>query len=566
MEVLKLLQETYLGKIKMIYIDPPYNTGSDFVYEDDFAEETGRYIANSGQYDEEGNRLVQNTESNGRFHTDWLNMMYPRLRMAKTFLSDDGAIFISIDDHEVDNLKKMCDETFGGSCFVADISWQRTYSTRNDSQGIVSEVEHIIVYSKQPGWSPNKLPRTEEMDSIYKNPDNDIALWTSDNPFAPGAATHQGMVYAIQHPFTGEMLYPPNGRCWAYGQEQMLEIMRCWCDYELKPLDDKQRRADICGISEDDLRIDAQAIILAESLEISASKAKDVYNRGTWPKLYFTKGGFGGIRRKTYLGDVGGKLPTNLWPYSEVGHTDEAKKELKALFDDNAPFDTPKPVRLIDRILTIASDNDSLIMDFFSGSATTAHAVLRKNAEDGGQRKFLLVQVPEKSNSPKYETLCEIGKERIRRAGAKIKADSPLTTQDLDVGFRVLKCDESNMKPVYYAPADTVQEQMDLLTDNIKEDRTPEDLLFQVMLDMGVPLSSTIEVTEIAGKKVFDVGGNFLLACFDKDVTEETITEVAKRGPYYFAMRDSSMADDTVAANFEQIFRTYSPNTVRRIL
>lgn len=566
LEVLKLLQETYLGKVKMIYIDPPYNTGNDFVYEDDFAQSTDEYLANSGQFDEEGNRLVTNTESNGRFHTDWLNMIYPRLKLAKDLLAEDGIIFISIDDGECANLIKVCNDVFGEDCFVADISWQRTYAPRNDSKGIVREVEHLIAFSKEMAWMPNYLPRTEEMDSKYKNPDNDVMPWTSSDAFAPGAATHQGMVYAIQHPFTGKMLYPYVGACWRYQQDTMLQIMNGWTPYILKNLNDEDQRAQICGILPSEVRKDVMGIVLADPLNVAIKNSQNVLERGQWPKFYFTQNGLGGIRRKTYIKNVGGKLPTNFWPHTETGHTDEAKKEVKALFDGAAPFDTPKPIRLIDRMLTIATEKDSLVLDFFSGSATTAHAVMKKNAEDGGQRKFIMVQLPEKSASPQYDTLCDIGEERIRRAGAKIKEENPMGTMELDVGFRVLKCDTSNMKDVYYTPDELDASMFDLLTDNIKEDRTPEDLLFQVMLDLGVLLSSKVEETVIAGKKVFKVEDNFLVACFDRDVTNEVIEAIAREKPIYFVMRDSSLANDSVATNFDQIFATYSPETIRKVL
>ena len=566
LDVLKLLQETYLGKIRLIYIDPPYNTGGDFVYNDHFEEESGAYLANSGQYDDQGNQLVQNTESNGRFHSKWLNLIYPRLRLSRDILTDDGAIFISIDDNECANLIKVCEEIFGESCFVGDISWQRTYSTRNDSQGIVREVEHLVVFSKQPNWNPNKLPRTEEMDSKYKNPDNDVTSWRSSDPCASEGATHQGMVYAIQHPFTGEMLYPSDKAHWRYQQDDMLRFMQDWCHYELKNLHDEEQRAKVCGIATDQVRPDVKSIVLSLPLEQSRNLAQKKYDEGPWPRFFFTKGGRGGIARKTYLDSVGGKLPTNLWPYEEVGHTDEAKKEVKALFGGTAPFDTPKPVRLLDRILTIATDKDSLVLDYFSGSATTAHAIMKKNMEDNGKRKFIMVQLPEKSNSPDYDNLCEIGEERIRRAGRKIKEENPLVTKDLDIGFRVLRLDSSNMKDVYYTPSDYTPDMFDMLTDNIKEDRTPEDLLFQVMLDRGIPLSSRVEETTIAGKRVFNVENNFLMACFDTDLTDETVTAIAKMKPYYFVMRDSSMADDSVAANFDQIFATYSPDTDRKVL
>ena len=592
LDVLKLLRETYLGKVKMIYIDPPYNTGNDFVYPDDFAEDTDSYMAHSGQYDEQGNRLTQNTESNGRFHTDWLNMMYPRLRVAKDLLAEDGVIFISIDDNEATNLIKMCSEIFGESCFVADISWQRTYSPRNDSQGIVREIEHIVVFGRQANWTPNKLERTEEMDAKYKNPDNDVAPWTSSDPFAPGAVTHQGMVYAIQHPFTGEMIYPSSNACWRYQQDEMLRIMQGWCPYVLKDLHDAAKRAAVCGIAPDEVRPGVKGIVLAGSLEESKAQAQKVYDQGKWPKFYFTKGSLGGIRRKTYLDNTNGRLPTNFWPYAEVGHTDEAKKELKALFDGTAPFDTPKPTRLIERILHIASNKDSLVLDFFSGSATTAQAVMKKNMDDGGNRRFILVQLPEKSNSPVFDNLCEIGKERIRRAGRKIKEackpkplmsvycfdpndpnygkkQSEVTSEGKpcpDIGFRVLRLDSSNMQDVYYNPAALTQSMLDMTTDNIKPDRTPEDLLFQVMLELGVPLSSKIAETTIDGHKVFDVADGFLLACFDAGVTTETVTAIAKRHPYYAVFRDSSLQSDSVAANFEQIFEAYSPTIVRKVL
>ena len=577
LEVLKLLQETYLGKVKMIYIDPPYNTGNDFVYEDDFAQSTEDYMGNSGQYDEEGNRLVTNTESNGRFHTDWLNMIYPRLKLAKDLLSDDGAIFISIDDNELYNLKKICDAVYGESCFVGNVAWQRTYSMRNDSKGLPSEAEHILVYSKQPNWIPNKLPRTDKMDAAYKNPDNDPnGAWQNTTPYAPGARTHQGMVYAIQHPFTGELLYPAPASCWRYDQKTMLDYMSGWCEYELKNINDEKERAEICGVDVENIRKDVKAIVLKYDLNQAKEKAKLVLNRGQWPRFYFTRDGMGGIRRKTYLNQVEGRTVTNLWPYAEVGHTDEAMKELKNLFDGSVPFDTPKPTRLVERILTIATDKDSYILDFFSGSATTAHAVMKKNMEEGGNRKYILVQLPEKGNSPQYETLCEIGKERIRRAGKQILSagggqlsfseTQPDQSAPIDIGFRCLRLDSSNMENVYYTPEETRQQDMFSLVDNVKPDRTPEDLLFQVMLDLGVLLSSPIEVKEIAGKKVFNVADGFLLACFDHDVTEETVKAIAQMKPYYAVFRDSSMANDSVATNFDQIFETYSPETVRKVL
>ena len=565
----------------MIYIDPPYNTGNDFVYNDEFGMKSEEWNATSGNYDEDGNQLVGklelNTESNGRFHTDWLNMIYPRLKLAKDLLSDDGAIFISIDDNELYNLKKICDVVYGESCFVGNVAWQRTYSMRNDSKGLPSEAEHILVYSKQPNWIPNKLPRTDKMDAAYKNPDNDPnGAWQNTTPYAPGARTHQGMVYAIQHPFTGELLYPAPASCWRYDQKTMLDYMSGWCEYELKNINDEKERAEICGVDVENIRKDVKAIVLKYDLNQAKEKAKLVLNRGQWPRFYFTRDGVGGIRRKTYLNQVEGRTVTNLWPYAEVGHTDEAMKELKNLFDGSVPFDTPKPTRLVERILTIATDKDSYILDFFSGSATTAHAVMKKNMEDGGNRKYILVQLPEKGNSPQYETLCEIGKERIRRAGKQILSagggqlsfseTQPDQSAPIDIGFRCLRLDSSNMENVYYTPEETQQQDLFSLVDNVKPDRTPEDLLFQVMLDLGVLLSSPIEVKEIAGKKVFNVADGFLLACFDHDVTEETVKAIAQMKPYYAVFRDSSMANDSVATNFDQIFETYSPETVRKVL
>lgn len=566
LDVLKLLRETYLGKVKMIYIDPPYNTGNDFVYEDDFAEDTDSYMGRSGQYDEQGNQLVQNTDSNGRFHTDWLNMIYPRLRVAKDLLSEDGVIFISIDDREGDNLIKICDEVFGESNFVGNISWQKTYSPRNDSKGIPAEKESIIVYGKQAAWTPKKLPRTEDMDSKYKNPDNDIMPWTSDNPCAPGAKSHQGMVYAIQHPFTGELLYPATSSCWRYEQQTMLNYMQGWCAYELKPLNDAEKRAKICGIDAKEIRQDVMGIVLKHSLQQSQAEAQKVLLRGQWPRFYFTKNGYGGIRRKTYLDNVDGRMVTNLWPYSEVGHTDEAKKELKSLFEGEIPFDTPKPVRLIQRMVQISTEANDTVLDFFSGTGTTAQAVMQRNVEDNGNRKFVLVQIPENANN-KWMNICEIGKERIRRAAKKIREDTGLAlSKDFDGGFRCLRLDSSNMQDVYYTPDAMRQDLLSFTTDNIKPDRTPEDLLFQVMLELGVLPSSAIAETEIDGKRVFDVADGFLLACFDTGVTTETVTAIAKKQPYYAVFRDASMADDSTATNFDQIFETYSPSTVRKVL
>ena len=399
LSALKSLLPQYEGKIRCIYIDPPYNTGNEgWVYNDNVNDPHIRKWL--------GEVVGAEGEDLSR-HDKWLCMMYPRLKLLHRLLADNGIIFISIDDNEYVNLKMICDEIFGSNCFVSNISWQRTYSTRNDSKGIVNEVEHILVYSKVQGWQPNKLPRTEKMNSTYKNPDNDIKPWASDNPCAPGAATHQGMVYAIQHPFTGKMVYPSNGACWRYQQDEMLSIMNGWCKYELRDLNDARERAAVCGISADEVRQGVQAIVLSESLEISKKNAEAVYKRGQWPKFYFTQGGKGGFRRKTYLDNVGGKPPTNLWEYEDVGHTDEAAKVLKAIFDGKATFDTPKPPRLIERILTIAGDKNTLILDSFAGSGATAHAVLNMNKQDGGNRKFILIEMMDYADS--------ITAERVKR-------------------------------------------------------------------------------------------------------------------------------------------------------
>ena len=518
LEVLKLLQETYLGKIKMIYIDPPYNTGNDFVYEDDFAQSTDEYLANSGQYDEDGNRMAQNTESNGRFHTDWLNMIYPRLKLAKDLLTDDGVIFISIDDNEQENLKKCCDEVFGGQNFVAQLVWERAYAPKNDARFISNSHDYVLMYARNlDGFVIGRLPRTEEANARYQNPDNDPrGVW---KPSDLSVKTYNA---ACDYPITtpsGRVIEPPAGRCWSLSKNAFLERLQ-------------------------DNRI------------------------------YFGADGNSVPCMKRFLTELkyDGMAPTSIMFYKDVGHSQEGAKEVTKLLNAGV-FDGPKPVRLLTRLLTLANlKDDSLVLDFFSGSATTAHAIMQMNADKGSHIKYVMVQLPEvcdgKGTAYKagYKTICEIGKERIRRAGRKIKEDSPLTTQDLDTGFRVLKCDTSNMKEVYYNPAEYEVSLFSRLEDNIKEDRTPEDLLFQVMLDLGVLLSGKIEETTIAGKKVFNVEDNYLIACFDSNVTEETIKAIAKQKPYYFVMRDSSMASDSVATNFDQIFATYSPDTVRKVL
>lgn len=349
---LKALLPYYKGSVRCIYADPPYNTGSAFEHYDDNLE-----------------------------HSTWLSLMYPRLELMRDLLSEDGSIWISIDDREYANLKLICDEIFGYDCFISNISWQRTYSTRNDSKGIVNEVEHILVYGKKPDWQPNRLPRTAEMDKKYKNPDNDRVAWTSADAFAPGALTHQGMVYAIQHPFTGKMLYPTKSRCWTFSQSEIKSILSGWADYKLQDIHDEEKRAEICGISSDDVRKGVKAIVLSESIDDTKKKAEEVYKRGQWPQLYFTKKGFGGVRRKIYIDSVGGQPPTNFWPYVEVGHTDEAKKENLSLFEKQAAFSTPKPERLIQRVIFLATNPGELVLDAFLGSGTTAAVAQKMNRQ-----------------------------------------------------------------------------------------------------------------------------------------------------------------------------------------
>lgn len=519
LEVLKLLQETYLGKIKMIYIDPPYNTGNDFVYEDDFAQSMDEYLANSGQFDENGNRLVPNTESNGRFHTDWLNMIYPRLKLAKDLLTDDGVIFVSLDDNEVDNLKKICNEIYGEQNFVECLIWKKRATPPND-KNIGRIHEFILVYCKDINkLTLGLLPRDEKSISRYSNPDNDKrGPWVASDLSANGKGGRivLSCVYPITNPANGKEYYPSEGRCWLFNRDKMNE----W---------------------------------------IKEGRVAFRDNTGA-PFL------------KRYLSEVrqGLTLPTIM---TEFGYSQTSAAEADKIFGTKGVFEYAKPTTLLNPLVRVGTpDKDEYVLDFFSGSATTAHAVMQLNNEDGGHRKFIMVQLSEKTDSKSaaykagYKTICEIGKERIRRAGAKIKDEAGLAAQNLDTGFRVLKCDTSNMKDVYYNPAEYEVNMFSRLEDNIKEDRTPEDLLFQVMLDLGVLLSSKIEETTIAGKKVFNVEDNYLIACFDSDVSEETIKAIAKQKPYYFVMRDSSMANDSVATNFDQIFATYSPDTVRKVL
>lgn len=521
LEVLKLLQETYLGKVKMIYIDPPYNTGNDFVYNDDFKQSADEYIDNSGQLDEEGNRLVANTESNGRFHTDWLNMMYPRLKLAKDLLSDDGAIFISIDDNEVDNLRKICDEIFGEEKFIGCIIRATGTTTAQGTDSLGKSYDSILIYSRGSNYSVGGIELTEKDKARYSYEDEKGKFSILQLRRTGGEDRREdrpSMFYGIKAP-DETIIYPygPSGyeSRWRVGEDTYKKMLA--------------------------------------NNEIYFKKTEAGYC------VYY----------KFYL-EGRTKRPSNLWV--DVEGNKKAQIDLKNLIKEKV-FDTPKPIQVIKLLCGIANcDSDSLILDFFSGSATTAHAVMRLNAEDSGKRKFIMVQLPEvcaensEAYKAGYKSICEIGKERIRRAGKKIKEENPLTTQDLDIGFRVLKCDSSNMEDVYFTPKEYMDKQQSLFVDNIKKDRHDEDLLFDAMLKLDTPLSSKIEKITIAGKTVYNVAQGHLMACFDKNVTDEVITAIAKEMPSYFVMRDSSQADDSVAINFEQIFNTYSPQTVRRVL
>ena len=567
LEVLKLLQETYLGKVKMIYIDPPYNTGNDFVYEDDFALSVAEYMANSGQFDENGNRMSVNFETNGRFHTDWLNMIYPRLKLAKSLLSEDGAIFISIDENEVNTLKTVCDEVFGADNFIAELIWSG--GRKNDSKHVSVSHEYILSYFRDVQYiTDNKVIWREKKQgladiySVYEklkkqygndceSIENELKRWYKSLPDGHPAKDHAhynrvdnkgiyfadniswpgggGPKYTVLHPVTHKPVKIPS-RGWLTNEKTMAE----W---------------------------------------IAQGRVAFGKDENAVPTL------------KSYLKDREYSVPYSV--FYKDGRA--ASKRLATLMGDKV-FENPKDEEVIQRLIQFCGVSDGdIVLDFFAGSATTAHALFLANIEQHMKRRFILVQVPEiidfqKAGSEKSKkvaqsaiklldsikaphNICEIGKERIRRAGKKIKENAGLTAPaDLDIGFRCLRLDDSNMKPVYYTPDEVGQQDLFSLVDNVKSDRTPEDLLFQVMLDLGVLLSSPIEVKEIAGKKVFNVADGFLLACFDHDVTEETVKAIAQMKPYYAVFRDSSMANDSVATNFEQIFETYSPDTVRKVL
>lgn len=535
LEVLKLLQETYLGKIKMIYIDPPYNTGSDLVYNDDFSKSTTEYIASSGYLDENGNRLVENLESNGRYHTDWLNMIYSRLRLAKDLLATNGVIFVSLDDNESANLKKICDEVFGAVNFIGQITVVGNPRGR-DYGGVARMHDYLFVYKKSP----------EAVINLIEDSENSFKMFDSLGGFELRELRNRNIKFNKEN--RPNLYYPfyinPATEDEHGLHEISLEPKDGWI--ELYPLESqgvntvwrwgKQK-------SQENLNVNIKAKPMRNGSYMIVEKYRE-----------------------------GRMMARSVW-WDKDTNTEKGTLLVKELMEGKV-FDYPKTVEMLMKTIEMGTDSDegAYVLDFFSGSGTTAHAVMQLNAKDGGNRKFIMVQLPERTDEKSeaykagYKNICEIGKERIRRAGRKIKEDSPLTTQDLDIGFRVLKCDTSNMKEVYYNPAEYEASLFPRLEDNIKEDRTPEDLLFQVMLDLGVLLSSKIEETTIAGKKVFNVEDNYLIACFDSNVTEETIKAIAKQKPYYFVMRDSSIANDSVATNFDQIFATYSPDTVRKVL
>ena len=546
LQVLKLLRENYLGKVKMIYIDPPYNTGNDFVYNDDFAQDAGDYIHNSGQEDEEGNRLVANTESNGRFHTDWLNMIYPRLKVAKDLLSEDGVIFISINDYELDNLQKVCSEVFGNSNKLACFCW-RTDGNFDNQARIKTCHEYILLYAKKetmvylPDTIDPNIPKTSK---IFKEEiRNTIIKNGIKNPISD-VLIPKGFPSDVENCFIDK-----SNVIWPQYSESIT-------------IDNFKTQNDV--VARTGWASRAQLVDF-----INSGYRSVIDNKGQETTFVITRtGAIETIKKREKTSHVISVL-------NNMGGTQKATVDMGELGNY---FDYPKPVSLMKYLSSMYSKDSDVILDFFSGSATTAHAVMQLNAEDAGNRKFIMVQLPEPTNKESeaykagYKNICEIGKERIRRAGKKILEEQNAKQGDLfsgeqkplDIGFRVLKLDSSNMTDVYYTPEE-FNEQM-LFENNIKGDRTEEDLLFQTMIDLGIELSAKIERTEIAGKTVWNVSDGYLLACFDEEVNETAITEIAKQHPYYFVMRDSSLANDQVADNFEQIFEHYSKDTIRRIL
>ena len=520
LEALKIMRETYAGKVKLIYIDPPYNTGHDFVYDDDFSKTRAEYDAESGDYDEEGGRLVANPESNGRFHSDWCSMMYPRLMLARDLLSDDGAIFISIDDNESKNLRAICDEVFGGINFKSDIAWQKRYTRSNNTIDFTTVVEHILVYSKSDSFSVNLLPRTTESDSAYTNPDNDPrGPWITSSYVNPASReARPNLTYPIQAP-DGRVVEHPT-HAWKFSREE------------------NQRH-----ISDGLLWWGADG-------------------HAQYPRL------------KLFLNEARGLTPINFWKHEYAGNTDMGGNDLKDLLGAK-PFDFPKPTLLIKRVLEHASNKDSIVLDFFSGSATTAEAVMRKNAEDGGNRRFVLVQLPEETSGD-WDNLCNVGEERIRRAGEKIRAEVDKANEQLelgaepksvpDIGFRVLRVDESCLKDEYAAPEQYEQAALDLFTDNAAANATPLDLLFQVLPAFRIEYSAKIVERELGGKTCLDVNDGQLIACFDEDVSTKALKAIAREKPIYAVFRDSSFASDADVANLDELFKTFSPETIRKVI
>ena len=500
LEVLKLLQKSYMGKVKMIYIDPPYNTGNDFVYDDDFARSQNEEELASGNVDELGNRYRKNTDTNGRFHSDWCSMMYSRLMVARSLLTDDGVIFISIDDNEQRNLKNICDEIFGSSNFIAQLIWERAYSPKNDAKYISNSHDYVLMYALDlEKFTIGRLPRTEEANARYSNPDNDPrGVWKASDM---SVKTYTSSCdYKITTP-SGKIVEPPAGRCW---------------------------------------RLSAKAF--AERLQDN--------------RIWFGPNGDSTPSIKRFLSELKyeGMAPTSILFYKEVGHSQEGAKEVVSLFGNKGVFDGPKPVRLLERLITLANlKSDSIVMDFFSGSATTAHALMKVNAEKQTSYKFILVQLPEEVSETKkeqgYKTICGIGKERIRRAGKKIKEESPLTTQNLDTGFRVFRLADSNFEEVKKAPGEYNQTQLDLLLNNVKSDRTDLDLLFGAMLSWGVQLSLPMTSEEVDGKMIYSVNEGDLVACFAEDITENIVKAMADKQPLRVLFRDSCFARDDAKIN-----------------
>lgn len=519
LEALKLLREAYLGQVKMIYIDPPYNTGNDFIYNDSFKMSEKELTEGMGLFDEEGNkRFTENSVTNPRFHSDWCSMIYSRLRLVKNLLSEDGAIFISIDDNEQENLKKICDEVFGASNFIAQLIWERAFAPKNDARFISNSHDYVLMYAKSiNSFTIGRLPRTKEADARYKNPDNDPrGPWQSDNltvkTYSPSGD------YPITCP-SGRIVEPPAGRCW---------------------------------------RLSAKAF--AERLQDN--------------RIWFGSDGNGVPRIKRFLNELNhaGMAPTSLLFYKEVGHSQEGAQEVAKLME-GAYFNGPKPLRLLRRLLTLANLNkESLVLDFFSGSATTAHAVMQMNAEDGGHRRFIMVQLPEKTDEKSeakkagFDTICDIGEERIRRAGEKIKAESPLTTKELDTGFRVFRVDDSNMKDVYYSADEVSQDALDGMISNIKEDRSALDLLFGCLVDWGIPLSKKCTSETVDGHTIYDYGEGDLLACFDTDISESVIEAMARKKPLRAVFRDGCFSGSQDKINVFEIFKMLSPDTTIRVL